>query len=305
MSARSATSTRASPACRPSNGVPPVADTGIRECTIMGQAIGLALRGLRPIAEIENLDYVPRLADPRHLRHPALAHQGLQKAPVIVRTRGDRLEGIWHWGSPMAGLLNLVRGIWVCVPRNMTQAAGFYNTLLESDSNRAGHRGRQRLPPQGEGALQPRPLPAAAGRAGGAARGDRRHRGDLWRRPLHRPRSLGLAEVGIEIEVIDVQTLLLFDLHAHRRIAQEDQPRPLPRRGRPGGGTAMMQKVVEEQGGYYWLDSEPCTLAAKQHRPSYGSDGDYFSKPNRETIFEAVYEPTHEAKPGEFPIFYR
>jgi pyruvate/2-oxoglutarate/acetoin dehydrogenase E1 component/TPP-dependent pyruvate/acetoin dehydrogenase alpha subunit len=287
-----------------------VADTGIREATIMGQAIGLALRGLRPIAEIQYLDYVlyglQILSD--DLATLRWRTKGRQKAPVIVRTRGHRLEGIWHSGSPMGGLLNLIRGIWLCVPRNMTQAAGFYNTLLESDDPALvvevlnGYRQKEKLPANIGEFRVPLGVPEVLREGSDVTVVTY---GACCRIALEAAQKL--AEVGIEAEVIDVQTLLPFDLHG--RILQS-----LKKTSRvlfldedvPGGGTAyMMQKVLEEQGGYHWLDSEPRTLAAKEHRPSYGSDGDYYSKPNRESVFEAVYELMHEVDPGSFPIFYR
>jgi pyruvate/2-oxoglutarate/acetoin dehydrogenase E1 component len=287
-----------------------VADTGIREATIMGQAIGLALRGLRPIAEIQYLDYVlyglQILSD--DLATLRWRTKGRQKAPVIVRTRGHRLEGIWHSGSPMGGLLNLIRGIWLCVPRNMTQAAGFYNTLLESDDPALvievlnGYRQKEKLPANIGELRVPLGVPEVLREGSDVTIVTY---GACCRIALEAAEKL--AEVGIEAEVIDVQTLLPFDLHG--RIVQS-----LKKTNRvlfldedvPGGGTAyMMQKVLEEQGGYHWLDSEPRTLAAREHRPSYGSDGDYFSKPNRESIFETVYELMHEADPKSFPIFFR
>jgi pyruvate/2-oxoglutarate/acetoin dehydrogenase E1 component len=287
-----------------------VADTGIREATIMGQAIGLALRGLRPIAEIQYLDYVlyglQILSD--DLASLRWRTKGRQKAPVIVRTRGHRLEGIWHSGSPMGGLLNLIRGIWLCVPRNMTQAAGFYNTLLASDDPALvievlnGYRLKEKLPANIGELRVPLGVPEVLREGSDVTVVTY---GACCRIALEAAEKL--AEVGIEAEVIDVQTLLPFDLHG--RIVQS-----LKKTNRvlfldedvPGGGTAyMMQKVIEEQGGYNWLDSEPRTLAAKEHRPSYGSDGDYYSKPNRESVFETVYELMHEADPKSFPIFYR
>jgi pyruvate/2-oxoglutarate/acetoin dehydrogenase E1 component len=287
-----------------------VSDTGIRETTIMGQAIGMALRGLRPIAEIQYLDYVlyglQILSD--DLASLRWRTKGRQKAPVIVRTRGHRLEGIWHSGSPMAGLLNLVRGMYICVPRNMTQAAGFYNTLLEGDDPGLvvevlnGYRLKEKLPANIGEFRVPLGVPEVI-----------REGTDLTvvtygaccRIALEAAEKL--AEVGIEIEVVDVQTLLPFDLSG--RIVES-----LKKTNRvlfldedvPGGGTAyMLQQVLDRQGGYRWLDSEPRTLAAKEHRPSYGSDGDYFSKPSREAVFEAVYEILHEADPASYPIFYR
>ena len=287
-----------------------VADTGIREATIMGQAIGLALRGLRPIAEIQYLDYVlyglQILSD--DLATLRWRTKGQQMAPVIVRTRGHRLEGIWHSGSPMAGLLNLVRGIYLCVPRNLTQAAGFYNTLLAGDDPAIvvevlnGYRLKEKLPSNIGDFRVPLGVPEVLREGTDVTVVTY---GACCRIALEA--AAKLAEVGIEIEVIDVQTLLPFDRHHSIVESLKKTNRVLfLDEDVPGGGTAyMLQQVVEEQGGYAWLDAEPRTLAAKEHRPSYGSDGDYFSKPNRETIFEAVYELMHEADPKGFPIFYR
>jgi len=287
-----------------------VTDTGIREATIMGQAIGMALRGLRPIAEIQYLDYVLYALqilsdDLACLRYRT---KGQQKAPVIVRTRGHRLEGIWHSGSPMAGLLNLVRGMYVCVPRNMTQAAGFYNLLLQSDDPALvvevlnGYRLKEKLPSNLADFTVPLGVPEVLREGKDVTVVTY---GACCRIALEAAERL--ARVGIDTEILDVQTLLPFDRHA--RIVES-----LKKTNRilfldedvPGGGTAyMMQQVLERQGGYHWLDAEPRTLAAKEHRPAYGSDGDYWSKPNRETVFEAVYELMHEVAPGRFPIFYR
>jgi len=276
----------------------------------MGQAIGMALRGLRPIAEIQYLDYVlyglQILSD--DLATLRWRTKGRQMAPVIVRTRGHRLEGIWHSGSPMAGLLNLVRGMYVCVPRNMTQAAGFYNTLLESDDPALvvevlnAYRLKEKLPSNVGDFRVPLGVPEVLREGTDVTVVTY---GACCRIALEAAEKL--AEVGIEIEVIDVQTLLPFDLQGRileslkktNRIVFVDEDVP-------GGGTAyMMQQVIERQGGYLWLDSEPRTLAAKEHRPSYGSDGDYFSKPNRESIFETVYELMNEADPKSFPVFFR
>jgi 2-oxoisovalerate dehydrogenase E1 component len=287
-----------------------VTDTGIREVTIMGQAIGMALRGLRPIAEIQYLDYVlyalQILSDDVANLH--WRTKGRQKAPIIVRTRGHRLEGIWHSGSPMAGIISLVRGMYVCVPRNMTQAAGFYNTLLESDDPAIvvevlnGYRQKEKLPANIGDFKLPLGVPEVLrpGRDVTVVT-----YGACCRIAMEAAEKL--AEVGIEAEVIDVQTLLPFDLQG--RIVES-----LRRTNRvlfldedvPGGASAyMLQQVVEKQGGFPWLDSPPRTLAAKAHRPPYGSDGDYFAKPNRESIFEAVYDLMNEADPASFPIFYR
>ncbi len=287
-----------------------VTDTGIREVTIMGQAIGMALRGLRPIAEIQYLDYVlyglQILSD--DLATLRWRTKGQQQAPVIVRTRGHRLEGIWHSGSPMAGILNLVRGIYVCVPRNMTQAAGFYNTLLAGDDPGlvvevlSGYRLKEKLPANiGEMRL-PLGVPEVIREGshvtvvtyGACCR-------------IAVDAAQRLAEVGIETEVIDVQTLLPFDLGGRIVESLRKTSRVLfVDEDVPGGASAyMLQQVLEVQGGYDWLDAAPRTLTGKEHRPSYGSDGDYFSKPNRESVFEAVYEIMHEADPEGFPIFYR
>jgi pyruvate/2-oxoglutarate/acetoin dehydrogenase E1 component/TPP-dependent pyruvate/acetoin dehydrogenase alpha subunit len=287
-----------------------VTDTGIREITIVGQAIGMAMRGLRPVAEIQYLDYIlyalQILSD--DLASLRWRTKGQQKAPVIVRTRGHRLEGIWHSGSPMAGIIHLVRGIYVCVPRNMTQAAGFYNTLLQSDDSGIvvevlnAYRQKEKLPANIGEITVPLGVPEVLRQGTDVSVVTY---GALCRIALEAAEKL--SEVGIEAEVIDVQTLLPFDRHG--RIVES-----LRKTNRvlfldedvPGGATAyMMQQVLEVQGGYAWLDSAPKTLSGKEHRPAYGSDGDYFSKPSRESVFEAVYDMMHETDPGSFPVFYR
>jgi len=287
-----------------------VSDTGIREATIMGQAIGMAMRGLRPIAEIQYLDYILYALqilsdDLACLRYRS---KGQQKAPVVVRTRGHRLEGIWHAGSPMAGVLNLLRGMYVCVPRNMTQAAGFYNTLLAGDDPGLvvevlnGYRVKERLPANIGEMTVPLGAPDVLREGGDVTVVTY---GACCRVALEAAERL--AQVGIEIEIVDVQTLLPFDLSGcvvdslrkTNRVVFMDEDVP-------GGATAyMMQQVLEVQGGYSWLDSEPRTLTGAEHRTAYGSDGDYWSKPNRELLFEAVYELMHEANPAAYPLFYR
>jgi 2-oxoisovalerate dehydrogenase E1 component len=287
-------------------GVLRVSDTGIREATILGQAIGMAMRGLRPICEIQYLDYLlyvlELMSDDLATLHWRTA--GGQKAPVIIRTRGHRLEGIWHSGSPMAGIIHLVRGMHVLVPRDMTRAAGFYNTLLKSDDPALvvevlnGYRLKERLPDNiGE-------FTVALGvpeilRAGSDA--SIVTYGACCRIALDAAEKLSKA--GIEAEVIDVQSLLPFDIHSTILESLKKTSRILfVDEDVPGGTTAyMLQEVLEKQGGYAWLDSAPRTLSGTAHRPAYGSDGDYWSKPNAETIFDAVYEMMHEVSPAEFP----
>ena len=290
-------------------GIGRVMDTGIRECTIAGQAIGASLRGLRPIAEIQYLDYVlyalQILSD--DLACLRWRSAGGQKAPVIIRTRGHRLEGIWHSGSPMAAILSLLRGMHVCVPRNMTQAAGFYNTLLGGDNPAIvvevlnGYRTKEKLPSNIADFTLPLGVPEII-----------REGSDVTLVSYGATLRIVMEAVellthrGIDAEVIDVQTLLPFDvrgvivesLKKTSRVAFIDEDVP-------GGATAfMMQQVLERDHGYDWLDSEPLTIPAKEHRPSYGSDGDYWSKPNRETIFASVYELLREASPKKYaPIF--
>jgi pyruvate/2-oxoglutarate/acetoin dehydrogenase E1 component/TPP-dependent pyruvate/acetoin dehydrogenase alpha subunit len=287
-----------------------VADTGIRECTIIGQAIGVAMRGLRPIAEIQYLDYLlyalQILSDDLATLH--WRSQGGQKAPVIVRTRGHRLEGIWHSGSLMSGIINLVRGIHVLVPRDMTQASGFYNTMLQSDDPAIivevlnGYRLKERVPDNMGKFTVPLGVPETLREGADVTVVTY---GACCRIALETAEAL--SQVGVQAEVIDVQSLLPFDIYGAilnslkktNRIVFVDEDVP-------GGTTAyMMQEVLEKQSGYRWLDSEPCTIHGKAHRPAYGSDGDYFSKPSVEEIFEAVYEIMHESDPRKYPLFYK
>jgi pyruvate/2-oxoglutarate/acetoin dehydrogenase E1 component/TPP-dependent pyruvate/acetoin dehydrogenase alpha subunit len=290
-------------------GAQRVIDTGIREATIVGQAIGMALRGLRPIAEIQYLDYflyaLQIIAD--DLANLRWRTYGGQKAPVIICTRGHRLEGIWHSGSPMSGIINLVRGLYVCVPRNAVKASGFYNTLLRSDDAALvvevlnEYRKKEALPDNiGEYTL---PLGVPEILRSGKDLSVVTY-GACCEIALDAARLL--ESLGIEVEVIDVQTLLPFDrpgvivssLQKTNRVLFLDEDVP-------GGATAyMLQEVLERQGGYQWLDSPPRTLSGKAHRPAYGSDGDYFSKPNREQIVETVYAIVREARPSQYPPIF-
>lgn len=286
-----------------------VADTGIRETTIMGQAIGLALRGLRPIAEIQYLDYLlyalQILSD--DVATLSWRTKGGQKCPIIVRTRGHRLEGIWHSGSLMAGALHLLRGMLILVPRNMTQAAGFYNTLLASDEPGLvvevlnGYRLKERLPDNIAEFTVPVGVPEIL-RAGKDVT-------VVTYGPLCRiaaEAAEALSGLGVDVELIDVQSLMPFDLHGVIVESLKKTNRVLfLDEDVPGGTTAfMMQEVLEKQAGYRWLDSAPRTLSAKAHRPAYGTDGNYWSKPNSEDIFYAVYDMMHETEPQKYPLFY-
>jgi pyruvate/2-oxoglutarate/acetoin dehydrogenase E1 component len=269
----------------------------------------MALRGLRPICEIQYLDY---LLYALQIMSDDLASlrwrtAGMQKAPVIIRTRGHRLEGIWHSGSPLAGILNYVRGVHVLVPRNMTQAAGFYNTLLRSDDPALvievlnGYRQKERKPDNlGEFTL-PLGVPEIVkpGRDVTVVT-----YGALVRIALEA--SQMLAEAGIDSEIIDVQSLLPFDLNGLILESLKKTSRILfLDEDMPGGATAyMMQQVLEVQQGYQWLDSAPRTLSGANHRPAYGSDGNYYSKPNAETIFEVVYDLMRENAPSRFPAIF-
>jgi len=283
-----------------------VTDTGIRETTIMGQAIGMAMRGLRPICEIQYLDYIlytlQTMSDDLATLHWRTV--GGQASPVIVRTRGHRLEGIWHSGSLMAGIIHLVRGMHVLVPRDMTRAAGFYNTLLKADEPAIivevlnGYRVKERLPDNIGEFTVPLGIPEVIREGTDVTIVTY---GALCRIAMDAANKL--SRIGIEVEIVDVQTLLPFDIHGKiveslkktNRVVFLDEDVP--------GGTSayMMQEVIEKQGGYYHLDSEPRTLSGTAHRPAYGSDGDYWSKPNAETIFDTVYELMHEVDPSRYP----
>ena len=284
-----------------------VTDTGIREATILGQAIGMAMRGLRPICEIQYLDYVlyalQIMSDDLANLHWRTA--GGQAAPVIVRTRGHRLEGVWHSGSPMAGLIHLVRGMNVVVPRDMTRAAGFYNTLLRSDEPAIvvevlnGYRVKERVPDNIGEFTVPLGVPEVI-RDGGDVTVVTY--GASCRIAIDAANKL--AKVGIEVEIVDVQSLLPFDVHGMIVESLKKTNRVLfLDEDVPGGASAyMMQEVIEKQGGYFHLDSPAQTLSGKAHRPAYGSDGDYWSKPNAETVFDAIYEMMHEVDPNQYPV---
>ena len=286
-----------------------VSDTGIREATIIGQGIGMAMRGLRPIAEIQYLDYIlyclQILSD--DLATIQYRTKGGQKAPLIIRTRGHRLEGIWHAGSPMAGIINLVRGIYVCVPRNMTKAAGFYNTLLQSDDAALvveclnGYRSKESLPLNIGVFTTPLGVPEITRTGDDITIVSYGSTFNLCTKV-----AVELESAGISAELIDVQTLLPFDTsHCIVESLKKTNKIIFIDEDLPGGTTAyMMQKVLQEQGGFYHLDSEPRTLTAQEHRPAYGSDGDYFSKPSEEDIFDAVYNLMHESDPIKFPSIY-
>lgn len=286
-----------------------VFDTGIRECTIVGQAIGMAMRGLRPIAEIQYLDYLLYALQIMSDDLATLQYRtkGGQKAPVIIRTRGHRLEGIWHSGSPMGMIVNSLRGIHVCVPRNMTKAAGFYNTLLASDDPGLiieplnSYRLKEKAPSNYGEFRTPLGIPEVL-----------KEGTDVTLVTYGPNCRIALEAISflenknISVELIDVQSLLPFDIHhiiveslrKTNRIVFMDEDVP-------GGATAyMMQKVLEEQKGYNYLDSEPRTITAKAHRPAYGNDGDYFSKPNVEDVFETIYDLMHETNPARFPKLY-
>jgi 2-oxoisovalerate dehydrogenase E1 component len=286
-----------------------VFDVGIREVSIMGQGIGMALRGLRPIAEIQYLDYLlyglqPLSDDVASLHWRT---KGGQKCPLIIRTRGHRLEGIWHSGSPMGMILGSLRGFHVCVPRNMTQAAGFYNTLLASDDPSIiieplnGYRTKEKLPSNLGEFRTPLGVPEVLTEGDDLTIVTYGSCTNLALKAVER-----LAKLGIGAELIDAQTLLPFDVHhiivdslkKTNRILFIDEDVP-------GGASAfMMQQVLEVQGGYRFLDSDPKTLTAKAHRPAYGTDGDYFSKPSVEDMVEAAYGIMHEVSPSMYPAIF-
>ncbi|WP_410221263.1 thiamine pyrophosphate-dependent enzyme [Pedobacter sp.] len=286
-----------------------ISDTGIREMTIAGQGIGLALRGLKPIAEIQYLDYLLYalnvLSD--DLATISYRTKAGQKAPVIVRTRGHRLEGIWHSGSPMGMILSSLRGMHVCVPRNMTQAAGMYNTLFRSDEPALvieclnGYRLKEKLPdnvgeftvPLGKAEIVKSGTDITVISYGSTLR-------------LVQEAAEELEQLGISVEIIDPQTLLPFDTeHLSAKSLQKTNKLLIVDEDVPGGASAfILQQVLEVQKGYFYLDAQPKTLAAKAHRPPYGSDGDYFTKPSVDDIIEAVYAMISDSNPSKYPNLF-
>ena len=286
-----------------------ISDTGIREMTIVGQGIGLAMRGLKPIAEIQYLDYLLYalniLSD--DLATLSYRTKGRQKAPLIIRTRGHRLEGIWHSGSPMGVVINALQGMHICVPRNMTQAAGMYNTLLRGDEPALvveclnGYRLKETLPSNiGE-------FTVALGIAEIVRKGSDItivSYGSTLR--IVQEAADELEEMGISVEIVDPQTLLPFDLEGISvKSLSKTNKLLVVAEDVPGGSSAfLMQQILEVQNGYQYLDGKPRTLTAKAHRAPYGSDGDYFTKPSPDDVIEIVYEMMTESNPGKFPGLY-
>ena len=286
-----------------------ITDTGIREATIIGQGMGLSMRGLRPIAEIQYLDYLiyamTVISD--DLASLSYRTRGGQKAPVIIRTRGHRLEGIWHSGSPLGMILSSMRGLHICVPRNMTQAAGMYNTLLRGDEPALvieclnGYRLKEKLPANvGEFTV---PLGIAEVLLEGSDMTVVSYGSTLR---IVQEAAEELEKMNIHIEVIDPQTLYPFDINNVCGTSLKKTNKLLViDEDIPGAGSAyILQKILEAQNGYYSLDAQPKTLSAKDHRPPYGSDGDYFSKPSPDDVIEAVYNMMSEANPAKFPALF-
>lgn len=286
-----------------------VFDTGIRECTIIGQGIGMAMRGLRPIAEIQYLDYllyaIQVMSD--DLATLQYRTKGGQKAPLIISTRGHRLEGIWHSGSPMGMVINALRGIQVCVPRNMTKAAGFYNTLLEADEPALvveplnGYRTKEKLPNNIGSYNEPLGVPEIV-----------KEGNDLTIVSYGSTFNLceiaekSLSQLGISVELIDVQTLIPFDINQMivKSVEKTNRLFIVDEDVSSGATAYILDKIMVDQNAFFHLDSAPVTLSAKDHRPAYGSDGDYFSKPNVDDIIEEVYAVMHESNPSKFPKLY-
>lgn len=286
-----------------------VYDTGIREATILGQGIGMSMRGLRPIAEIQYLDYLlyalQIMSDDLATVH--YRTKGGQKAPLIIRTRGHRLEGIWHSGSPMGMIVNALRGVHVLVPRNMTKAAGFYNTMLDSDDPALiieclnGYRLKERVPSNLSEIRTPLGVPEVIREGTDVTMVTY---GSNCRIAMDAAEQL--ANFEISVQVIDVQSLLPFDInHSIADYLKDTNRFVVLDEDVPGGSSAyILQQVLEVQGGYQYLDSKPLTITSKAHRPAYGTDGDYFSKPSADDIFEKIYGLMHETNPAKYPTIY-
>jgi 2-oxoisovalerate dehydrogenase E1 component len=286
-----------------------ISDTGIREITIIGQAIGLALRGIRPIAEIQYFDYLLYALQTMSDDLATISYRTRrgQKAPVIIRTRGHRLEGVWHSGSPLSMVINSIRGVYVCVPRNMTKAAAFYNLLLDGDDPALvieplnGYRLKENRPENMGEFKQELGVPEILTEGtdvtlvtyGSCVR-------------IAQDAVEQLKEVNISVELIDVQTLLPFDkYHVIGKSIQKTGKVLFFDEDVPGGATAfMMQKVLEEQKAFFHLDAPPKTLSAREHRPAYATDGDYFSNPNAEDVFDSIYAMMNETNPVKYPSIY-
>ena len=286
-----------------------VSDTGIREATIIGQGIGMAMRGLRPVAEIQYFDYLLYALQVVSDDLATLQYRtkGGQKAPLIISTRGHRLEGVWHSGSALSMVINSIRGVYVIVPRNMTQAAGFYNTMLHSDDAALiieplnGYRLREKMPSNIGEYMVPLGIPEMI------------HEGTDITVVTYascvrvaEDAVIQLKDFGISVDLIDVQTLLPFDIH-HSVLKSLKKTNKIVffDEDVPGGATSyMLQQVLEVQGGYRYLDAEPKTLTAQPHRPAYSTDGDYFSNPNAEDLFEVVYNVMHDVDPIKFPKIF-
>ncbi|MDO7744832.1 MAG: transketolase, partial [Pedobacter sp.] len=286
-----------------------ITDTGIREMTIVGQGIGLALRGLKPIAEIQYLDYllyaINVLSD--DLASLSYRTKAGQKAPVIIRTRGHRLEGVWHSGSPIAMILGSLRGLHICVPRNMTQAAGMYNTLFRADEPAMvieclnGYRLKEMMPdnvgeytvPLGKAEIIKEGTDITVVSYGSTLR-------------IVEEAAEELAAFGISVEIIDPQTLLPFDTdHLCAASLKKTNKLLVVDEDVPGGGSAyILQQVLETQQGYYHLDAQPQTLSAKPHRTPYGTDGDYFTKPSVDDVVETIYDMMHKHNKAKFPAIF-
>lgn len=283
-----------------------IADVGIRECTIIGQGIGMAMRGLRPIAEIQYLDYllyaIQIMSD--DLATVQYRTKGGQKAPLIVSTRGHRLEGIWHSGSPMGMIVNSLRGIHVCVPRNMTKAAGFYNTLLAGDEPALvieplnGYRTKEPMPTNIGQFTTPLGIPEIVAAGSDITLVSYGSTFNLCEQAL-----ATFTELGISVELIDVQTLLPFDTNhmIAQSLAKTNRLLIVDEDVSSGASAFMLDQLLVKQGAYKFLDAAPVTISAKDHRPAYGTDGDYFSKPSIDDIVEAVYAIMHESDPAQYP----